>query len=414
MSGPLSTLKILDFTTLLPGPYATQILADMDADILRIEAPGRADLVREMPPLIDTENGSVSAAHATLNRNKKSIGINLKSEQASAIIKKLLSRYDIIIEQFRPGVMKKFGLDYETLSKEKPELIYCSITGYGQYGPLHRRAGHDINYLSLSGLASISGRSDTGPILSGTQIADIAGGSHHAVMAILAAVIQRQATGLGQFLDISMSDAALALSTFSSANHLADGSVPGLGTELLNGGIFYEYYETRDKRYFSVGSLEPAFFQQLLTAINKPQWLSRAMTADPEKQKALADDIADIFRTETFEYWQALFEQYDACVEPVLTLEEACQHPHFIERKMFVDVPVGLAPSSELNPVSDTQPGKPCLSVKQVASPMKFSGFTPQYRHTGPALGADTVSVLKQCGFDEAAIEEFKRNNVVA
>ena len=150
----------------------------MGAEVLRIESPTRPDLVKLMPPFIGTGNDKVSAAHATLNRNKQSMALNLKHASAKEIIHKLLPEYDIVIEQFRPGVMQRLGLDYSTLKKIQPKLIYCSITGYGQTGPLKDRAGHDINYLALSGLASFSGRKETGPVLSGTQVADIAGGSH--------------------------------------------------------------------------------------------------------------------------------------------------------------------------------------------------------------------------------------------
>lgn len=202
MSLPLAGLKILDFTTLLPGPYATQLLADMGAEVLRVESPTRPDLVKLMPPFVGDKSCRVSAAHATLNRNKQSISIDLKHEDAKEIIHKLVREYDVVIEQFRPGVMQRLGLDYNSLKKIQQKLIYCSITGYGQTGPLKDRAGHDINYLALSGLASFSGRKETGPVLSGTQIADIAGGSHHAVMAIMAAHIQRMTTNEGQYLDI--------------------------------------------------------------------------------------------------------------------------------------------------------------------------------------------------------------------
>ncbi|MFT6910580.1 MAG: alpha-methylacyl-CoA racemase, partial [Oleiphilaceae bacterium] len=268
---PLKGLKVLDFTTLLPGPYATQLLADMGAEVLRIESPKRPDLLKLMPPIV----GKVSAAHATINRNKKSLALDLKHPEAKAIIHALVSEYDIIIEQFRPGVMARLGLDYDSFKGIQPKLIYCSITGYGQTGPLQNKAGHDINYLALSGLASYSGRKDTGPVLSGTQVADIAGGSHHAVMAILAAVIERTNTGKGQYLDISMSDAALALNTMFSANTLVNQKDPGYGTEMLNGGLFYDYYKTSDGRYLSIGSLEPNFAIPLMKHLELEQFISK-------------------------------------------------------------------------------------------------------------------------------------------
>ncbi|KAB2856472.1 MAG: CoA transferase, partial [Anaerolineae bacterium] len=204
MTGPFTSLKILDFSTLLPGPFATMLLGDMGADIIRIEAPNRPDILRETPPM----TGRHSAAHATLNRNKRSLALNLQHPDARVLIQKLVQTYDIVLEQFRPGVMDRLGIGYTALKEANPHLIYCAITGYGQTGPFRDRAGHDNNYLALSGLMSHSGQMDTGPFPQGTQIADIGGGSFGAVVAILGAVIHRLHTGEGQFLDVSMLDGA--------------------------------------------------------------------------------------------------------------------------------------------------------------------------------------------------------------
>lgn len=397
MSQPLHGLKILDFTTLLPGPYATQLLADMGAEVLRVEAPTRPDMVRAMPPHIDDGcGGRTSAAHATLNRNKKSIGLNLKQPQAIEVVKKLLDDYDIVMEQFRPGVMQRLGLGYDHLSGINPQLIYCSISGYGQHGPLRDRAGHDINYLALAGLAGISGRSETGPVLSGTQIADIAGGSHHAVMGVLAAVIQRHNGGGGQHIDISMSDAALALTSISGANFLAAGAVPGLSTEALNGGSFYDYYRSADGRYFAIGSLEPQFCQQLFNAIERPDWLPRTADPEPAAQQQLREDIQAVLATKSFAEWRQIFAACDACIEPVLTLDEVRQHRHFQARQMFAEVPKGERAS---------QP--------QIASPLKFSASSPEYRHIGAALGADTGAILRDCGYAEEDIAAMREAGAV-
>jgi len=390
MSLPLLGLKILDFTTLLPGPYATQLLADMGAEVLRVEAPNRPDLLKMMPPKV----GKVSAAHASINRNKQSIAIDLKHEQAKEIIGKLLNEYDIVIEQFRPGVMARLGLDFEALSAHKPELIYCSITGYGQTGPLKDRAGHDINYLALSGLASYSGRKETGPVLAATQIADIAGGSHHAVMAILAAVIQRATTGFGQHLDISMSDAALSLNTMFGANALASGTDPGYGAEMLNGGLFYDYYETSDGEYLSVGSLEPNFAAGMLSLLGLQSWMNRMADARPEAQAELRSAIADKLKSEPLAHWVKVFGEIDVCVEPVLNVNQAAAHPHFIERGM-----IGEAVDSEGN------------SVRQFNSALPFKATTGH--RIGRALGEDTTNILSQLGYDDCAIETLKKTRCV-
>jgi len=397
MSLPLAGLKVLDFTTLLPGPYATQLLADMGAEVLRIESPTRPDLVKLMPPFVGGDKngkGKVSAAHATLNRNKQSMAIDLKHADAKEIIHKLLPEYDIVIEQFRPGVMKRLGLDFSSLQKIQSKLIYCSITGYGQTGPLKDRAGHDINYLALSGLASFSGRDKSGPVLSGTQIADIAGGSHHAAMAIMAAVIQRSATGEGQYLDISMSDAAMALTTMFGSNALTSGEDPDYGHEMLNGGLFYDYYQTSDNRHISIGSLEPNFAVALLTLLELEEWINKLADQSHGIQQQLKAAISEKVKAHSLEHWQAAFAEVDACVEPVLTMNEAFKHPHFVARGMVTEA-------------SDEQ-GNP---IKQINSALPFKR---QKSHAaGKKLGADTQPILKTIGYTDEQIVELKEKQCI-
>ena len=202
MEAALKGLKVLDFSTLLPGPFATLYLADLGAEVIHVESPTRPDLIRLLPPYA---NGQATA-HSYLNRNKQSIALDLKDPHNIASIKQKISEFDIVIEQFRPGVMQRLGLDYQSLAAINPRLIYCSITGYGQTGLYKDKAGHDINYLALSGIAGHSGRQDSGPPPMGIQIADVAGGSLHAVIGILSAVIERQRSGQGQYIDISMTD----------------------------------------------------------------------------------------------------------------------------------------------------------------------------------------------------------------
>lgn len=390
MSKPLKGIKVLDFTTLLPGPYATQLLADMGAEVVRVESPTRPDLLKLMPPMV----GKVSAAHATVNRNKQAIAIDLKHPEAGEIIRRLLGDFDIVIEQFRPGVMQRLGLGYEELVKIQPKLIYCSITGYGQTGPLKDRAGHDINYLALSGLASFSGRKETGPVLSATQIADIAGGSHHAVMAILAAVIERSNTGEGQFLDISMSDAALALSTMFGSSALVSGKDPACGMEMLNGGLFYDYYETADGKYMSVGSLEPNFAGILLNTLGLEVWLSKIVDQRASTQCDIRQAIAEKFISHDQAYWIAVFADLDACVEPVLTINEAASHRHFIERGM-----VTTATDDAGN------------AIKQINCALPFR--TDEVMQAGRSLGADSAQVLHTLGYSDDELEALKANKCI-
>lgn len=392
---PLKGLKVLDFSGLLPGPYASMLLADMGAEVLRIESPTRPDLLKLVPPFVGRGLHKVSAAHATINRNKKSLALDLKQAPAGEIIKRLLADYDIVLEQFRPGVMARLGLDYTQLKAVQPKLIYCSITGFGQTGPLKDRAGHDINYLALSGLASYSGRADTGPVLSATQIADLAGGSHHAVMAILAAVIERSHSGAGQYLDISMSDAALALNTMFSANHLADANVPDYGSELLNGAGLYDYFCCADGRYMAVGSLEPQFAVGLLQALGlgKQQRLLSDMSA--AGQAKLKAALAERFSQHSQAHWQAVFARLDVCVEPVLNLSEACEHPHFQARDMFTEAQ--LADGEYLTQLNSALPFK--------------ADAKPQ---AGGRLGADTEVCLQALGYSEQEISELRARGCIA
>lgn len=362
MPGPLSHLKVLDFSTLLPGPYATMMLADMGAEVLRVEAPDRLDLTRVMPP----HDGGVSTAHAYLNRGKRTLVLDLKKQGSADTVKQLVADYDIVVEQFRPGVMGRLGIGYDELKAINPRLIYCAITGYGQTGPYKDRAGHDINYLALAGVSSHCGRKTGGPPPLGIQVADVAGGSHHAVMGILAAVVHRQQTGEGQYIDISMTDAAFALNAMAGAACLAGGLEPEPESSLLNGGSFYDYYQTRDQRWLSVGSLEPQFSARLCDTLGLPEMKSHALSQDPQHQQEMKVALKKAIGGKTLAEWQDIFARQDACVEPVLTLSEAAEHPQLKARNMVIEVA--------------RQDGS---HQRQIGHPIKFSATPCESRHTG-------------------------------
>lgn len=337
MAGPLNTLRILDFSTLLPGPCATMMLADLGAEVLRVEAPDRIDLAKVMPPF----DGKFSTTFSYLSRGKQTLQLNLKQPGSVDQVKALVKDYDIVVEQFRPGVMDRLGIGYEALKAINPSLIYCAITGYGQTGPYKDRAGHDINYLALSGVASHCGRADSGPPPLGIQVADVAGGSHHAVMGILAAVIQRQQTGQGAFIDISMTDAAFALNAMAGAAALAGGQAQQPEGGMLNGGTFYDYYQTSDGRWLSVGSLEPQFSARLCDTLGLSDLKSFALSQNPEHQQQMKTAIKEKVAAKTFADWRAIFAEVDACVEPVLTIAEAAEHPQMQARAMVIDADRG-------------------------------------------------------------------------
>ncbi|MDP4569134.1 MULTISPECIES: CaiB/BaiF CoA transferase family protein [Pseudomonas] len=393
MQGPLASLKVLDFSTLLPGPFASLLLADMGAEVLRIESPTRMDLLRVLPP----HDHGVSASHAYLNRNKRSLALDLKRPEALEVIRQLLQDHDIVLEQFRPGVMERLGLGYEALKAINPRLIYVSITGYGQTGPYKDRAGHDINYLALAGLASQTGRRDQGPLPLGIQAADIAGGSLHGVIGLLAAVIARQHSGQGQHLDISMTDCVFSLNAMAGAGYLACGVEPGMEQQVLNGGSFYDYYRSRDGRWLSVGSLEPVFMQQLCQALGRPELAVQGLSPMPEQQRALKQALQIEFEKHDFAELCQLFAGLDACVEPVLSLAEAVEHPQLQARQLLSQVP--------------REDGSP---QTQMACPLKFSDGLPEPRHIGARLGAHSDQVLAELGYSAERIEELRRSQVIA
>jgi crotonobetainyl-CoA:carnitine CoA-transferase CaiB-like acyl-CoA transferase len=393
MQGPLSSLKVLDFSTLLPGPFASLLLADMGAEVLRIESPTRLDLLRVLPP----HDHGTSASHAYLNRNKRSLALDLKQPEALEAVRRLVADYDIVLEQFRPGVMDRLGIGYEALRAINPRLIYVAITGYGQTGPYRDRAGHDINYLALSGLASHSGRHDGGPPPLGMQVADVAGGSLHGVIGLLAAVVARNQSGLGQYVDVSMTDCAFSLNALAGAGYLAAGVEPQPESQMLNGGSFYDYYRCREGRWFSVGSLEPVFMQALCEALGRPELAKRGLSMDADDQAALKAELKIEFERRSFVELERLFAGIDACVEPVLGLVEVLEHPHIQARQLVTQVP--------------REDGS---LQAQMACPLKFSQGLPEPRHIGVALGAHSEQVLAEAGFsvDEIAVltrPEFPR-----
>ena len=385
--GSLDDLKILDFSTLLPGPYATLMLADMGAEVLKISSASRPDIVLDYPPFIgDT---GVSASQAWLGRNKKTMFLNLKTGEGKAVVKELVKEYDIVLEQFRPGVMEKLGLGYEDLKAVNPKLIYCSLTGYGQTGPLRDAAGHDINYMSRSGIISQAGRRESGPSLMNFQIADIAVGSMNSVIGILAAVNYRKNTGKGQYIDVAMMDGCVPFNSLDGAGFLVSGKEPKREGERLNGGCIYDFYETIDGEYLSVGSLEPQFWSRFCTAIGREDLIEG--TVYPPNIDEVKAEIRGILKTKTRDEWVEVFSHYDACVQPVLNLKEALLEDEQVkEREMVVDVKLPLHED---------------VSVKQLATAVKLSECPCEYKFAGYPTGYHTKEVIEQLGMDYAELK---------
>ena len=386
--GALSGYKVLDFSTLLPGPYATMTLADMGAEVLKVSSKDKYDLVVNWPPVI--EGAEVTGAQGWLGRNKKTIYLNMKKEKSVEAVKKLVQEYDIIVEQFRPGVMDKLGIGYEALKAINPRIIYCAITGYGQTGCFSMKAGHDINYLSRAGISYAAGRKAGGPSLYNFQIADVAGGSMNAVASICAAIIYREKTGKGQFIDVSMQDSVIPFNSMDGASMFAGGPKPERESGLLNGGGIYDFYECADGKFMSVGSLEPKFFAGLCNLMGHPEWQDgKILKTDSAMVKA---EFKKIFLTKTRDEWTVLAEPYDSCIEPVMDLEEVSKDQHLNERGMFPQVEV---------------PASQGVKVTQLGCPMHLSECMPEYKWAGFPEGYHTNEVLSALGYSEADITEM-------
>lgn len=387
--GALTGLKILDFSTLLPGPYATLMLGDLGADIIKISSPNKKDIVADYPPYIDDTD--LSANQAWLGRNKKNLFLNLKNEKSKEIINKLIMEYDIVIEQFRPGVMDKLGFGYEDLKKINPKIIYCSLTGYGQTGPLKNNAGHDINYLARSGNMNYSGKKSTGPILTNMQIADIGVGSLNSVIGILSAVYYRSQTGKGQYIDVAMSDGLISFNAMEGASFLVNGIEPRREETRLNGGCAYDFYETKDNRYLSVGALEPKFWENFCNCIGLPEFIEK--TVMPKDVFHMKEIIRKRILEKNLDEWLEIFKGKDVCVEPVLTMKEALlEDEHIKARELVVDVEVA------------NSNGK---TIKQMASPIKLSECPIKYNKTGYPLGYHSEEILKNLGYSKEEINQM-------
>lgn len=382
MSGPLDGVRILDLTRLLPGNYCTLLLADLGADVVKVEEPERGDYIRWTPPLVDGEG----AAHRALNRGKRSVTVNLKSAEGAGVLRRLVKEADALVESFRPGVLDRLGVGYRALSELNPRLVYCALTGYGQDGPYRERAGHDINYIGYAGILEATGRPEGPPVLPSVQVGDFGGGMAAAV-GVLACLGQAARTGRGRFVDVSMLDVSLSWTSVLMSWYLATGEMPGRGLMPLGGGLAcYRVYRAGDGRYLAVGALEPQFWRALCERLDVPDLVDEQF-ASPRRQEELALRLGEVFASRRRDEWVRELADLDTCVGPVQGVAEAVVDPQVRGRRMVAEVgglQVGPGPA------------------------VKVSGFEPEPLRGAPALGQHTEEILKELGHTPEEIEDLR------
>ena len=391
---PLEGIKILDLTRLLPGPYGTMLLGDLGAEVIKVEEPERGDYARWNPPQI---NG-VGSRHLLLNRNKKSLTLNLKVPEGKAVLRRMVEQgADVLIEQFRPGVMERLGVGYRDLEKINPRIIYCSLTGYGQDGPYRDLAGHDLNYIGIAGVLGLTGQKGGSPVIPGIQIADLIGGGLYAVIGILSALMARQKTGRGQYVDISMLDGVVSLLPDSAALYFAEGKAPRAGERRLGGGLpQYQVYQTQDGKYLAVGALEEKFWANLCRLIGKPEWDEKIPREGDPRCEEIQKELARIFQTKTRKEWLGLLMNEDTCVSAVQSLDEVFEDPHVRSRQMLVET---------IHPKAGR--------VRQIGVPIKFSETPGEIRRPAPEIGEHTEEILGQLGYAPEEIDRLRRTGVI-
>ena len=389
---PLAGIRVLDLTRLLPGPMCTLYLADLGADVVKVEDTGAGDYARRLAPSAGGPRTRATAWFNAINRNKRSIAIDLKSAGGHAAFIALAKAADVIVEGFRPGVVTSLDVDYDAVRAVNPKVVYCALSGYGQTGPRAAFAGHDINYLGYAGTLNYTGERGGRPALANLQIADLLGGAASAAIGILAALFGAQRTGRGRYVDVAMADAVLAHQIFLLGALEDDGAVAQRGDDLLTGGVpCYGVYATSDARWLAVGALEAKFWNALCATLERPDLapLQFAVGADGERVRS---ELAAIFGAASLAHWRARFADVDCCVTPVLTFDEALADPQFGAREMVVDRPDGS---------------------RQYAPPFKLSPDAFAVTRDAPKHGEHTDEVLREAGFDARAIDALVRERVV-
>lgn len=390
MSQPLDGIRILDLSRLLPGGYASQMMADFGADVIKIEEPGTGDYSRSMPP---SGPGGLGLVFLAVNRNKRSVTLNLKSEQGRNIFRTLVKQADVVLESYRPGVLERLGLGYESLKEVNPRIIYCAISGYGQDGPYNLRAGHDLNYVGYAGLLSHNIGPNGKPVMPATQFGDLAGGSFMAVIGILTALLGRAQTGQGRLVDVSMTEGAMALLPLFTSAYLNTGIAPQPGLSTLDGGLpCYNIYETSDGKHVTLAALEPKFWHTFCTRISHPELLPFHTPVNDAAREEGMRALQTIFKTRTRDEWVSELADLDTCLGPVYSVDEALNDPQAQARGVSVTG---------------------CDGLRLLPTFPRISEVEQEQRYTPPQLGEHTANILQEAGYSAADIERFKAEGVI-
>jgi len=393
MPASLDGVVVLDFTRLLPGPFCTQLLCNLGADVIKVEDPQFGDYMRSVPPIVH----DVSYPFVMVNRGKRSLAVDLKTSEGQEILRKLVGRADVVVEQFRPGVMARLGADYDALAMWNPKLIYCSFSGYGQNGPYKDFPGHDLNFEALAGILSVTRNPDERrPAIPGVPIADLAGG-FNAALAILASLRTRDRSGRGEFIDVSIYDTAVTLLVLGLARFFATGEEPVAGETLLTGSFpFYSLYETKDGQWLSVAAVEPKFWEQMCELVGARE-LSEKQFAEPAERAAVAETLAARFRERTLVEWESLFFAERLPIAGVKRVSEVARDPQVKARDLLPTVDV---------------PGVGKLQV--ISHPAKHTATETRNPARVPKKGQDTESILRSLGYTARQIEALAKKNVIA
>jgi len=390
----LTGTVVLDLSRGFPGARCAVFLADFGAEVIRIDPPTGAISTVTLTGMEAIEGEKLSAFYAS-NRNKKSIKLNLRSEQGREVFYRLIKKADVLIEGFRPGIMKRLQSDYETLKKQNPKLIYCALTGFGQDGPYANLPGHDMNYAALGGALSLIGPRDGPPYLASNILADVAGAGLNGTIGILMALLARERTGKGQFVDIAYLDGVISLLD-EAGNYFATGKVPRRGETFLTGGALYaNVYRCKDGEYITIGCFEPNFWQNLCRAIGRED-LIPLQDPPPQKREMVKSALQEAFLAKTRDEWFEFCKDKDTCVAPVYYLNETFNDPQVRHRHMVVEI-------------EDARLGK----VRQIGIPIKLSDTPGQIRSLGVVPGANTKEILHELGYTREEIDKLRQAQAI-